>query len=68
MKWININKQLPTKDGEYIVVTELHNEKYIRILKYDKDDEEWMEYDLRYDEFVCVGDVTHWQPLPKAPK
>lgn len=68
MEWIKANKQLPTKDGEYIVVTELNNERFISILLYDIDEEEWKEYDPRYDEYVCVGDITHWQPLPKLPK
>jgi len=68
MKWIKLTDKLPIKDGEYLVVTEMNKGKFISVLLFDVDEEEWKEYDSRYDEYVCVGGTIYWQPLTKLPK
>jgi hypothetical protein len=68
MKWIDIKNKLPITDSEFLIVTELNNKKYIRILLFDVDEQEWKEYDNEYEDYVCVGYVTHWQHLPDLPK
>lgn len=52
--WISVSKRLPDKEGKCLVFT-------------DYGDVTMDSY--RNGMFVCnLGNVTHWRPLPKAPK
>lgn len=52
--WISVSESLPDKEGKCLVFT-------------DYDDVTMDSY--RGGLFVCnLGNVTHWQPLPKAPE
>ena len=60
-KWISVEERLPEPDKNVLT---LKNRKCVRIGYYSEDCEEWVINDMvAYDE-----DITHWMPLPKAPK
>ena len=58
-RWVGVEERLP--------------EPHQRVLIYDKSDAEPMIVDWRFNSTMGTqhwdgaGDVTHWQPLPKAP-
>tara|TARA_R110000744_G_C18896829_1_gene508706 strand:+ start:197 stop:403 length:207 start_codon:yes stop_codon:yes gene_type:complete len=68
MEWIKLIDELPNKTENYLTVTELNENTFISILLFDVDEEEWKEYDNKYDDYVCVDGITYWQHLPKIPK
>lgn len=51
--WIDVKKRLPEKDGRYLVV-ENHMCNWVGVAS------------MRMGKFDT--DITHWRPLPKAPK
>ena len=75
-EWISVDKRLPEdmygKDRKKITVlvcTESGNVSTTsrqRIVKFDKDKLEWVELDTF--EWSKRKQVTHWMPLPEAPK
>ena len=59
-RWIPVTERLPG-DGEGVLVWGCG---FIQLGWYDMDDGEWRTEYFTYDD----GEVTHWMPLPKAPK
>ena len=80
VEWIPVTERLPQEDGSYLVTTNYFGKHQgINIRCFAKDGETVDEYDLAgqkyvwyfYDsEYGCVStdSVTHWMPLPEAPK
>lgn len=79
-EWIPVSERLPQEDGSYLVTTNYfgkHQGINIRcfakdgeaIDKYDLGEEKdvWYDYDSEYG-YVSTNSVTHWMPLPEAPK
>lgn len=58
--WIPVSEKLPEMEGQYLVV---RDDKIYCIADYDGDGE-WMTWNL----CNITRLVTHWQPLPDAPK
>lgn len=68
MEWIDVNEELPKKDGFYNVEIETEDRNVIHSCWFE--DGYW-----RYDDMLNVGDplysttwyasVVFWQPLPK---
>lgn len=56
-KWISVKDGLPKSDGRYLAYGSAFGRCLIGILYYD----------ARLKHF-SDGEVTHWQPLPEAPK
>lgn len=71
-EWISVEERLPTKDendrGIVGIVTgfngKIRFKDAIILVDYDFDEKEWWSQD--YDLTDCK--VTHWMPLPEAPK
>ena len=59
--WIDVNKSLPDKDGEYLVY--IRNAEAPCVLSFDAD--VGVFYDEVEGEFY---NVTHWLPIPPNPK
>lgn len=59
--WISVGEQLPDYDGEFIVFDTLNNRVHhdYFVIPYDGSVPFWNHYGEH---------VTHWQPLPDAPK
>ena len=79
-KWIPVTERLPDKDGKYLTYYHNHFVDITRVLDFAKDARKvnkydflrswkkvWYEYDSEYGYFT-IDDVTHWMPLPEAPK
>ena len=74
-RWIPLEERLPEKSGEYLVLTE---ESDIFGMDFDEDVGENGEFGWWHPHFSKYGyvdsdwqkaeNVTHWMPLPKAPK
>jgi hypothetical protein len=63
MQWINVNDKLP-KDNERVLVFVLgDDEMCVASRLYDS----WCSFPVCYDDSAVFG-VTHWAPLPDAPK
>lgn len=61
-KWISVKERLPEEEDEYIVY---YGESIVTTLMYIPSEKRfygWDQYPLPEDV------VTHWMPLPKAPK
>lgn len=75
--WISVEDRLPTKAGKYLVYREAFACSITDMLYYDtnymghndgmKNRAVWFSYDSEWGEYEIYG-VTHWMPLPKAPK
>ena len=71
-EWISVDERSPTKDendrGIVGIVTgfngKIRFKDAIILVDYDFDEKEWLSPD--YDLTDCK--VTHWMPLPEAPK
>lgn len=62
-KWIPVSERLPDKNRKAVLIALRWEETDIGW--YNEDDKCWQsEFINSYDD----GDVTHWMPLPKAPK
>ena len=81
MEWISVKKQLPKKDGRYLVREVLfNNTPWYKILSFAKDARKVDKYDFHrgwknvwyyYDSewgHITVDSVTHWMELPEEPK
>ena len=79
-KWIPVTERLPEHRGEYLVVKQLFGDSYVRVVSFAKDGRKiskydfqnrwknvWYEYDSEYG-YITIDSVTHWMPLPDAPK
>lgn len=60
-KWISVEERLPENDANYLVFTSAANE--VDLATYYGDGE-WLAPDL----CNLTRFVTHWMPLPEAPK
>ena len=59
--WISIDERLPEEDGRVVVFTG----KKVAIEVYE---DERFYWNNDYDEWAEDNEVTHWMPLPSAPK
>ncbi len=77
--WIPVTEKLPEKDGRYLVFKQYYGCTWFDVLRFAKDGESVSKYDLEnakdvwcgYDSeygYFSVDSVTHWMPLPEAPK
>lgn len=78
MRWIPVEERLPEKQGEYIVFADgkVTTDMYIVCDEIER----WLHYDGSLNEFYIdpysskptreppYPRVTHWMPLPSAPK
>lgn len=55
-EWISVDKRLPERNGRYLTHCKIENQSLVCILYYCKIG--------GFNE----GTVTHWMPLPEAPK
>ena len=64
-RWIPVEERLPATDDDVLIVTnnEFGTGYEVGQGYYDICDEEWFGH-----AYVGTIDVTHWMPLPKAPK
>lgn len=81
MEWISVKKQLPKKDGRYLVRKLLFGHTvWYEVLSFAKDGRKvdkydfkedwknvWYEYDSEWG-YITMDNVTHWMPLPDEPK
>jgi len=80
MKWISVKDRLPEEDGKYFVFRKHTYGAGITTLRFAKDARKvdkydfhrgwkkvWYEYDSEWGHYT-LDDVTHWMPLPEAPK
>lgn len=71
-EWIPVSEP-PKKNGRYYVHVKIHDISYVKIASFSKEsvaglhDNVWFEYDSDVG-FYEVRNVTHWMPLPSAPK
>lgn len=80
LKWISVNERLPETDGRYLVHKNLWGSTWFDVISFAKDGRKIDEYDFQknwenvwynYDSewgHVTTDSVTHWMPLPEAPK
>jgi hypothetical protein len=61
MQWINVNEKLP-KDNERVIVF-ANDDICVAFRLYDS----WCSFPVCYEDSAVFG-VTHWTPLPDAPK
>ena len=79
-KWIPVSERLPENKGDYLVAKQLFGDSYVRVVSFAKDGRKvsrydfqnqwknvWYEYDREYG-YITIDSVTHWMPLPEAPK
>ena len=79
-KWIPVSEP-PKKDGRYLVAKKIFNKiVWQEVLSFAKDGRKVDKYDFhrgwknvwyRYDSewgHLTIDNVTHWMPLPDAPK
>jgi hypothetical protein len=79
-KWIPVAERLPEEDGQYLVFQKHTYGTYTAVLQFAKDGRKVDKYDFhrgwknvwyRYDSewgYITIDNVTHWMPLPEAPK
>ena len=67
MDWINVKEKLPTQtrreesDKVLVYLTDIKGDKDIELMSYNHVQGFW-------NTITGTCKVTHWQPLPKAPK
>ena len=66
-EWISVDERLPDKFGKYLVYRKSHYASYVDILAYDTNRSVWYFFDSEWGDCE-VDNVTHWMPLPEAPK
>jgi len=65
-EWISVKNKLPEKSDEYIVADESNN---VFSLIYRTDIKWCYQADNKgYHDLYEHNDITHWMPLPDAPK
>ena len=78
--WIPVSERLPEKDGGYLVYKTFGKHGWCDVLDFAKDGRKvniydfdrcwenvWYNYDSEWG-YVISDNVTHWMPLPEAPK
>jgi hypothetical protein len=68
MRWINRNKWIPAKKGEYLVVHQMNRHADIAEFGRYRDDETGKLRWGFYTDGDIWGNVTHWMLLPEPPK
>ena len=63
MNWIKCSDRLPAKDERIGFVFNGHG--IMHDVYFDRDEKEWAREVCRWEEVV---NVTHWMPMPDAPK
>lgn len=70
-EWIDVRDELPDKNEAYLVAwtTKRLKINFVGICGYDAEDEQWdirgmYQWDIYRDDM----EITHWMPLPEAPK
>ena len=80
-KWISVKDRLPKKDGNYLVAKKSFNNRIQQdVLHFAKDGRKvdqndfyrewknvWYYYDSEWGH-ITIDSVSHWMPLPEAPK
>ena len=66
-EWISVDERLPNKYGKYLTYGKPNYSSYVDILYYNPNRSVWYLFDNEWGDCE-VDDVTHWMPLPKAPK
>lgn len=56
-EWISVNERLPDREGKYLAYTTRGTVEMARCYTYHVDDKPQFDYW-----------ITHWMPLPEAPK
>lgn len=79
-EWISVKDKLPNKKGEYLCYVKSSFGNWMKIASFSTNLEKVDKYDFRgqqrsgwysYDSewgYIEHNDITHWMPLPKAPK
>ena len=76
-EWISVEDRLPEKQGRFLVYAQLPTHAGVLLVNYTpkyKFGEKtlmgravWFSYDSEWGDYEIKG-VTHWMPLPDAPK
>ena len=68
-EWISVDERLPAKHKEYLVyrTTPFGELVGMAYFKLKKKRAVWYQYDRDFGFYEIEG-VTHWMPLPEAPK
>ena len=69
-KWIPVSERLPEEDGRYLVLTPgyiLGGDDYNVWLIWYRPQGGFYDIDPQWGD-MPMDDVTHWMPLPEAPK
>lgn len=77
MEWINVNDNLPSKDGKYLIYEKTIFGKIIGVAEYTSNytgfepnlngRSVWFNCGDDYRDYEVAG-VTHWMVLPEEPK
>lgn len=81
MEWISVKKQLPKKDGRYLIRKLIFNHTvWYEVAGFAKDGRKVDKYDFQrdwknvwygYDSecgYLTLHSVTHWMPIPDEPE
>lgn len=64
-RWIDVEERLPEDDGVVIINTEYG----VTVGRWDSECDFWIDEEQRGNAVVDPRvDVTHWMPLPEAPR
>jgi hypothetical protein len=66
-EWISVEERLPDKWGKYLAYRKCHFAPHVDIIRYDTNRSVWYFFDSEWGDCE-VNDITHWMPLPEAPK
>ena len=78
-KWISVEERLPEQPGKYLICTKdnplwgrlidnvWYSPCYAGCEDHLQNRRVWYSYDSEYGDYE-IRDVTHWMPLPEAPK
>lgn len=68
-RWIPVSERLPKINGAYQVFRPtFHNPMCFSICYFDGQNTWHDSYGVDFTRVLSSGDVTHWMPLPEAPK
>ena len=66
-KWISVEERLPDDRGNFITKIHCDNGDWIEVNTFDHMEKEWW-HDAVNRTVKATEFVTHWMPLPEAPK
>lgn len=64
-RWISVKERLP-EDGQMVLIQSTDNAMFPVVSRYRKSHK--LQFIIPYRSDLDVKNVTHWQPLPEAPK